>query len=329
MLPTRPPCDRVPSFKPSIEKLEERTLLDASSSSFGGILVNFATSALSNIAAAEVQVGLVNLDVATVDANPSNVNAVVQLAIDANNLQNLALQVAVQVQSLAGSVNLLETISDNAAAFTGQPLISPGQKAFLDSVVNNAASVAVQLLNAADDAQTDEFLAILGLFASSPGKQGQITPVPTVTPTPTPSPGPTPTPTPTPPPTTTQHFSGTFTGSFTSDGSDDDRGSFSATLSGSADVTVTGSPSSGFTVSGSATLNQTPADPAMVDEFTDTYTFQVTVPSLGSSVTFPLTGTTLGASLQATGTLTSSGFSGNWTLSSDNSDSGGGTFSLH
>jgi hypothetical protein len=297
-----------PSFQPQLECLEARTLLDASGS-----------------VAAAVGTLLHDLGQTVMDAVHLQGAALKQ---DGINVIKDALNVSTELKTPPTGGNLADDLIVLEAAQsmteTGVSIVGFGL-ALCDTPAGPETGLPIAIIGAdyAHDGAELEFAAYQQLekdFISQffSGQQS----APTSTPTPLPSPSASP-----------KTFAGTFSGDFTSDGSDDDgRGFFSSNLGGKANMTVTPSPKGGYDVSGSIQLSQQIPDPAGIDDFGGTYSFAFHVASLSGSVSFSAQNSN-GANLPCDGTFFADGsFGGFWSLAEsyqDNSDQGGGTFTLH
>jgi hypothetical protein len=151
--------------RPSLESLEERTLL----STTGDFLAGFADTVYRNVPTGVALVKSVNQDSTDFD-NAPNLNNFLRLAVDTIKLQNVAATMSNQVNTLATIVDFAE-IFDSVTGLTGP------EASFLDKTVSFAKKEAAQLQNAADQAEGDLIAAFFGLGAG----HAAVPPLPTPT----------------------------------------------------------------------------------------------------------------------------------------------------
>lgn len=296
-----------PSFRPVLEQLEDRQLLSASA----GIPAGDPSAAQSSsLQLLQEELGRAQWDLALMFNGGMNY-------IGGTLSGNPALKQLGSIEMKQGANDITKIVDQSAQ----NPVGIPTQQAALAQYLNEAKTFIETEVNKVESFVTNYINSILSRFSFSQ-------PAPTSPSRPTPSPKPPPFPAPHP-----TNYSGTISGSFTSDGGVDQegRGFFGSNLGGKGNMTATPSSYGGYDVSGSFQLTQAQPDFLGPDNLAGNYGFSFHVASLSGSVFFDASGSDV--TLACTGGFSSNGsFGGSWVLvagDQDDSDNGNGNFSLN
>jgi hypothetical protein len=147
----RTPSDRVRSFRPMLEALEDRTVL--SNVAFTGVLGEFSPVIASNINQLNNLAKQFANDVAAFDQNPRDFNALVKLAVDGVNLESASNQLQQQVALFSSVVKVGEAFG----------LVTGSVDTFLfDTQAEGFVSESNHFQNLVNDADGDFVAALFG-----------------------------------------------------------------------------------------------------------------------------------------------------------------------
>ena len=173
MFRPRTPSVYVHLVRPTIEALEERTVL--SDAAYTGVLSNFSASISSNIAQLNALSQKFNQDVAAYDQNPGDINALINLAVDGQNLQLTASQLQEQANIFGNAV----VLGEQAGLVTGSV-----DTFLFEKMAQGFLSASDHFQNVGEEA-TGDFIA--AFFAFTGNASAKLNPLPTPTPNPTPT----------------------------------------------------------------------------------------------------------------------------------------------